>query len=53
MPLKALPRHTDGLRQVALLPQLFGQLGEEPGPRILLDPFPEVVDSGVAGQRNL
>jgi hypothetical protein len=51
MLLEAFASHEDRLGEVAVLAQLFGQLGEEAGPRIPLDPLPEVVDTGVAGQR--
>jgi hypothetical protein len=51
--LQAVPGDADGLLEVALLPQLLGQLREEARAGILVDPLPEVVDAGVAGQVNL
>jgi hypothetical protein len=51
--LEPVPGHPYGLREVAVLAELFRELGEQAGPWILVDPLAEVVDARVAGQRNL
>src|SRR6185503_17355854 len=49
VPVQALAADADGLRQLALLAQLFCELGEQA--RLLVEPPPELVYAGVAGQR--
>ena len=41
-------RHADRLGKVAALPQLFGELGEQPGAWIAFEAAPQFVDSGVS-----
>ena len=45
-------RHANRLGELAVLAQLLGQLGEEPGPRIALQAAAEFVDAGVSHDQN-
>jgi hypothetical protein len=50
MHLQTCPRDADGVAELAVLPELLGELSEQPGTRLSFEALTELVDARVAGQ---